>query len=162
MTMIRPMPMIPIDEGEPMNPSTRNARRIVAVGALAVTVAACGSSDETTSAVGSAPIAAAAYGLVDAARAAELAASGITVLDVRTPEEFAEGHIDGAELIDFYEPTFAERIAQLDRSREYLVYCRSGNRSGQTVELMEELGFGRLWELDGGVLAIGDELDLVP
>ncbi|MFZ9016595.1 MAG: rhodanese-like domain-containing protein, partial [Ilumatobacteraceae bacterium] len=92
----------------------------------------------------------------------ERAPESFTLLDVRQPEEYAEGHVEGAELIDFYEPTFAERIAALDRDRDYIVYCRSGNRSGQALELMEQLGFGRVWELEGGVLAIGDDLELVP
>jgi len=96
------------------------------------------------------------YGLVTPQEAAQLAASGVTVLDVRTPEEFAEGHIDGAQLVDFYSDTFADQIATLDPEQEYLVYCRSGNRSGQTIELMRDLGFDRVWDLDGGVIAYGD------
>lgn len=140
-----------------IDPRSTAVRILIALAVLSP-VAACGSPDEPTAAVGNAP----EYGSVDAAEAAALAARGVTVIDVRTPEEFAEGHVDGAELIDFYEPTFAERIAELDRSREYLVYCRSGNRSGQAVELMEQLGFGQVWELEGGVLSIGDDLELVP
>jgi len=77
----------------------------------------------------------------------------VEVLDVRTPEEYAEGHIDGATLIDFYEPDFANRIAELDRSAAYVVYCRSGNRSGQAVALMAEQGFTAVNDLDGGVTA---------
>lgn len=95
------------------------------------------------------------FGLVTAEEAAALATSGVTVLDVRTPEEFAEGHLDGAQLIDFYSSTFAEQIAALDPDEEYLVYCRSGNRSGQTVALMRELGIDQVWDLDGGVIAYG-------
>jgi rhodanese-related sulfurtransferase len=97
-----------------------------------------------------------AVGLVTPQQAAELAvADGITVIDVRTPEEFAEGHIEGATLIDFYEPGFANEIAALDPDGEYLIYCRSGNRSGQTFGLMAELGFAQVWDLDGGVNAYG-------
>ena len=75
----------------------------------------------------------------EAAALAEL--SNITVIDVRTPEEYAEGHIDGAQLIDFYSDTFGDDIAALDPDGEFLVYCRSGHRSGQAVGLMRELGF---------------------
>lgn len=77
----------------------------------------------------------------------------LVVLDVRTPEEFAEGHLEGATVIDFYEPDFADRLAELDRSTPYVLYCRSGNRSGQTMALMDELGFQSVQEIDGGVLA---------
>src|SRR3990170_8831789 len=82
-----------------------------------------------------------------------IATDDVEVLDVRTPEEYAEGHIDGATLIDFYEPDFANRIAELDRSAAYVVYCRSGNRSGQAVSLMKEQGFTAVNDLDGGVTA---------
>jgi rhodanese-related sulfurtransferase len=93
------------------------------------------------------------YGLVTPDQAAELAASGVTVIDVRTPEEYAEGHLEGARLIDFSAPTFADDVATLDPDGEYLVYCRSGNRSGQAVEVMAQLGFDQVWDMDGGVIA---------
>lgn len=95
-----------------------------------------------------------AYGLVTAEQASLLATDpGVTVLDVRTPEEYAEGHLDGAVLVDFSSPTFADEIAQLDALRPYLVYCRSGNRSGQAVAVMQQAGFAALWDMDGGVTA---------
>ncbi len=77
----------------------------------------------------------------------------LVVLDVRTPEEFAEGHLADATLIDIYEADFADRIAELDPDVPYVVYCRSGNRSGQAVELMGELGFTDVTDIDGGILA---------
>ncbi len=96
------------------------------------------------------------YGLVTPQEAEQLAATdGVIVIDVRTPEEFAEGHIEGSTMIDFYEPGFADEIAALDRDAEYLLYCRSGNRSGQTAAFMAELGFDQVWDLDGGVIAYG-------
>jgi phage shock protein E len=63
-----------------------------------------------------------------------------TVIDVRTPEEFADGHVEGALLIDISAPDFAERVAELDPEGEYLVYCRSGNRSAQAVAAMRDTG----------------------
>ena len=75
------------------------------------------------------------------------------ILDVRTPEEFAEGHIEGAVQIDFYAPDFADRIAELDRDVPYLVYCQSGTRSGQTRQLMADLGFRSVTDVDGGFVA---------
>ena len=77
----------------------------------------------------------------------------LVVLDVRTPEEFAEGHLEGAMMIDFYRDDFAMRIAELDPSVPYLIYCRSGNRSGQTADIMADLGFDDVAEIDGGILA---------
>lgn len=93
-----------------------------------------------------------AYGLVTPDQAAALATDpSVTVLDVRTPEEYAEGHLEGAVLVDFSAPTFADEIAGLDASQLYLVYCRSGNRSGQAVAVMQQAGLPALWDMDGGV-----------
>lgn len=77
----------------------------------------------------------------------------LVVLDVRTPEEFAEGHLDDALLVDFYDEDFADQLAELDRDVPYLLYCRSGNRSGQARALMADLGFTDVADVDGGIVA---------
>ncbi len=92
----------------------------------------------------------------DAAETIAAAPDDLVILDVRTPEEFAEGHIDGAVMIDFYRPDFADELAKLDPDVPYVLYCRSGNRSGQTAALMNELGFRQVDDVDGGVLAWQD------
>lgn len=69
------------------------------------------------------------------------------VLDVRTPEEFAVGHLDGAKLLDFNGGDLAAAIPQLDPNANYFVYCRSGNRSGQAIALMKKAGFSNLTNL---------------
>lgn len=71
------------------------------------------------------------------------------ILDVRTPEEYAEGHLAGSVLLDFYAADFEEKLAGLDRDKIYLVYCRSGNRSGQAADLMEEMGFLEVYDMGG-------------
>ncbi len=76
-----------------------------------------------------------------------------TILDVRTPAEFAEGHIAGATVVDWNDPSFSSQVAELDKSKRYLVYCRSGNRSAQAVATMREMGFTDITELHGGVIA---------
>jgi len=78
--------------------------------------------------------------------------SGIITLDVRTPGEFNEGHIEGALLVDFQSGNFENEIASLDKSKTYAVYCRSGNRSGQAVKVMSDAGFANLYNLNGGVI----------
>jgi rhodanese-related sulfurtransferase len=125
---------------------------------LALVVGGCGGSASATAAEpetqAEAGAGAPAVTLLAPDEAQELIADeDVRVLDVRTPEEFAEGHVQGATLIDFYEPDFAERIAALDRDATYVVYCRSGNRSGQATVLMAELGFTAVHDVDGGVLA---------
>ncbi len=69
------------------------------------------------------------------------------IIDVRTPEEFAAGHLDGALLFNVQDPAFDAKIADLDPSIPYVVYCRSGNRSAQAVERMKAAGFTDLTDL---------------
>lgn len=73
------------------------------------------------------------------------------VLDVRTPEEFAQGHLEGAVLVDYRSPGFREEVAGLDRTKTYLVYCRTGKRSASALGIMRELGFRSSYHLEGGI-----------
>ncbi|KAK3582303.1 hypothetical protein CHS0354_023843 [Potamilus streckersoni] len=76
------------------------------------------------------------------------------ILDVRTQEEFLnDGSIESAINIDYYQPDFQQRLAELDKTKTYLVYCRSGKRSADTCKTMSEMGFPKLINLDGGYLA---------
>ncbi len=76
------------------------------------------------------------------------------LLDVRTPEEYKEGHIPGSEQIDVLQETvFRNRIASLDKNKTYLVYCRSGKRSKTAMTIMGETGFKKLYDLEGGYTA---------
>jgi phage shock protein E len=76
----------------------------------------------------------------------------LVILDVRTQDEFDEGHIDGAVLLDFYRDDFADRLAALDPTVPYVLYCRSGNRSGQARAIMDDLGFRAVEDIDGGIV----------
>ena len=78
---------------------------------------------------------------------------GFLILDVRTPGEFRQGYIEGAALLDYYAPDFRERFATLDRKATIFMYCRSGNRSSHVLALADELGFERVFDLRGGILA---------
>ncbi len=75
-----------------------------------------------------------------------------TILDIRTPAEFRQGHIAGAINIDFYDKQFRSKLAALDNSKSFLVYCRSGNRSRRAQGIFHELGFVHLYHLNGGVI----------
>ena len=78
--------------------------------------------------------------------------AGVITLDVRTQGEYAEGHLEGAQLIDFQSGNFENEIASLDKNATYAVYCRSGNRSGQAVKVMHDAGFHNVYNLNGGVI----------
>ncbi|VAW05643.1 hypothetical protein MNBD_ACTINO01-789 [hydrothermal vent metagenome] len=73
------------------------------------------------------------------------------VLDIRTPEEFSQGAIEGAINIDFYASDFADQLDALDKDAHYVVYCRSGNRSSQARSTFAKLGFTNVTEIDGGI-----------
>jgi phage shock protein E len=116
--------------------------------ALSLVLAGCGAVGAGTAAGGSDPAdgsTAAADGALDDL-AAE--AEGRVLVDVRTPQEVAEGHLAGAVLLDLQRPDFREAVAELPRDEAYFVYCRTGNRSGQAIEIMRELGFTDL--VNGG------------
>jgi len=74
------------------------------------------------------------------------------ILDVRTPAEFREGHIEGAVILDLSAADFEKRLSALDRGKTYLVYCRSGNRSSRAVQAMERLGFRSIYHMNQGIL----------
>lgn len=75
------------------------------------------------------------------------------ILDVRTEQEFRQGHIEGAALLDYYAPDFRERFAELDRDATIFMYCRSGNRSSHVLKMADDLGFRDVYDLRGGILA---------
>ncbi|MFP6897850.1 MAG: rhodanese-like domain-containing protein [Roseibacillus sp.] len=95
---------------------------------------------------------------VDAAAAAKLLAGKDEkqrpiIIDVRTIQEFDEGHLKGARQIDYLNDDFDLRIGKLDRNKAYLVHCRSGGRSTNSLGVWKKLGFKRVYHLDGGFLA---------
>ena len=73
------------------------------------------------------------------------------VLDVRSPAEVREGVIPGYKMINLMSPIFRSEVEKLDKSKTYLLYCRSGNRSGQACQLMADMGFEKLYNLQGGI-----------
>jgi phage shock protein E len=114
---------------------------------LSLVLAACGAVGAGAAAGGPDP---ADGSTTTATSGGDLAAEaeGRVLIDVRTPEEVAEGHLAGAVLLDLQRPDFREAVAELPRDEAYFVYCRTGNRSGQAVEIMRELGFTDL--VNGG------------
>jgi rhodanese-related sulfurtransferase len=89
---------------------------------------------------------------VQSKEAAQIIAKGdVIVLDVRTADEYAEGHIEGAKNIDFLDDAkFKAEAAKLDKSKTYLVHCQAGGRSTKSLEPLKALGFEHLIHLDDG------------
>jgi rhodanese-related sulfurtransferase len=73
------------------------------------------------------------------------------LLDVRTPEEYAEAHLSGATLMNIYDVEFENQLSTLDKNVPVLVYCRSGGRSGKAMQMMREKGFSEVYNLEGGI-----------
>ncbi len=93
---------------------------------------------------------------IDAATQQEMAEQeNVIVIDVRTPEEVAEGYIKGTDqFINYNDHDFDEKIAALDKSKTYIIYCRSGGRSTKACNAMVGKGFTNLYELKGGITAV--------
>ena len=75
----------------------------------------------------------------------------ILLIDIRTPQEFAQGHIAGAKLINFFDSDFMQQMSKLDKKKELYIYCRSGHRSGKATEYLKTAGFPKIHELKGGI-----------
>lgn len=78
--------------------------------------------------------------------------TSIVILDVRTPEEFREGHLPHAILVDYYADDFRAQINKLDKQARYFVYCRTGRRSSDAIRMMRMDGFKQLENMDGGIV----------
>lgn len=79
--------------------------------------------------------------------------SAFVILDVRTAEEYASGHLKDSQNVDYYAADVRDRIAGLDRAKTYLAYCRTGRRSAEFTKLMQEAGFRSVYDLAGGITA---------
>lgn len=75
------------------------------------------------------------------------------IIDVRTPEEVAEGHLADATTINFLSPDFASQVVGLNKKGTYLLYCRSGSRTRKAADAMQKMGFKHVYMLEGGINA---------
>lgn len=149
--------------------SRRTALAAVAtLAGLVIATAGCSSSDDADADAGqpggTSTAAAAASGAASTATAAlrhlvpkdfaeSIAQAGVVVLDVRTPAEYAQGHLENARNIDVQSSAFDEQIAGLDKSASYALYCRSGVRSANAATAMFAAGFTKVVDLAGGFTA---------
>ena len=123
---------------------TRNLRTVLIAAIAAVALSACSSEPAGPPAFDGSHVSASSF-----AAAADV--PGVTVVDVRTPAEFADGHLPGAVNIDVEDAAFPDKIAQLDPAADYAVYCRSGNRSRAAIDYMTQAGVKHTVGLEGGI-----------
>ena len=76
--------------------------------------------------------------------------SDYVLIDIRTPEEYSKGTIDGAVNINFYNDDFQAELNKLDKTKPVLMFCQSGGRSGRALPVFKSLGFEQVLELEGG------------
>ncbi len=139
-----------------MKPVRLSVLTLAAAAVLGGAMTGC-PNDAPATAVGpvaEAPAGKPAYGRVDVAQFASIIAEpGVQIIDVRTPQEYADGHIQGAVNIPVQQSDYAGRVAQLDPAGTYAVYCRSSARSKGAVTEMRNAGLPNVYELTGGTVA---------
>lgn len=128
-------------------------RRPVAAALALVTAVILGACGTDTVPDGSAGKGVSVVAPAEAFRIVNAADGRLVIVDVRTPEEFAAGHLAGATLIDYYASDFADKIGALDRNAQYVIYCRTGNRTEDARALMTDLGFTEVYDIEGGITA---------
>jgi rhodanese-related sulfurtransferase len=134
----------------------RNLAALAAVGVLAaLPLAGCSGSASVSVTDGTPAASAPANGthLDPSTFAAALKRPDTVVLDVRTPAEFAQGHLQNALNIDIENAGFLAQLSQIDKTKTYAVYCHSGNRSGAALQQMQQMGFAEAYDLAGGINA---------
>ena len=81
------------------------------------------------------------------------AGTEIVLVDVRTPEEYAQGHIKHARNINYFDTDFMDQIMKLDKNTEIYLYCKSGKRSNNAANKLKDAGFIQVYDLKGGIIA---------
>ncbi len=126
------------------SPLPRGLAAALLTAAVVLGSAGCSSSSGTDTVNGATELDAAAFG-------ERVSTAGVVTIDVRTPAEYAEGHLPDALNIDVESADFAQQIGALDHDAAYALYCRSGNRSGQALTIMQDAGFTDVAHLLGGI-----------
>lgn len=143
--------MVDHTQQAPLRSRVRGRRVIAALMSILTASALLITGCRTSSAADDSAAAAPAVTNVDAQGFLSAAAKpGVVVIDVRSPEEYASGHLPGSVNISVEAQDFAQRIAQLDSSAQTLVYCRSGRRSTIAADLMVQAGFTNVVNFSSG------------
>lgn len=131
-------------------------KKLIVLCASLAFMVACNSADTTQTAEQTTEATAPATQAINSQEAKDLLSQNpdVVILDVRTPMEYAQGHLQNSELVDFSAPDFQEKLKALDPEKPYLVYCAVGGRSGKATQLMEQLGFKQLYDATDGFTSL--------
>lgn len=81
----------------------------------------------------------------------QIEAKTVQLIDIRTPDEFNQAHIEGSINYNYYQRTFMSQMSTLDKSKPIYIYCRSGNRTGSASRKLKAAGFTKIYDLKGGI-----------
>ena len=123
---------------------------LVLCGVISVTLIACKPNSEQTDAKGMPIVDESQRILEKDAFASASKKKNAVVVDVRTPQEFEQGHIPEAININFFDPQFKWQILELDKDKKYYLYCKNENRSDRSMKFMEENGYKQVYMLKNG------------
>jgi len=123
----------------------------LAPAAMVLMAAGCGQGQTSTSTTMPAMVKDVTPGQANILIQANQGNAGFVILDVRTPQEYAEGHIQGAINIDYNASGFQNKVGKLDKTKTYLVYCHTGIRSAAASKIMVSLGFKNVNNMTGGI-----------
>lgn len=87
---------------------------------------------------------------IDSKKLSELKESGVLVVDIRTPDEFNQGHIPGVIHLDFFDSDFINKMKEQDISKPLILHCASGGRSGKAALMLQKAGFSLIYDYSGG------------
>jgi rhodanese-related sulfurtransferase len=124
---------------------------ILPVFAVALAVSSC-SPDKTSQQTTESAASQATVINLNAKEFAEKSPSG-TVIDVRTPGEVAQGKINGAVVVDFYQPDFMDQVSKISKDQEIYIYCAVGARSEEAARMLVQQGYTKVYHLQGGIQA---------
>ncbi len=81
----------------------------------------------------------------------------VIILDVRTPQEVAKGNIKGSSMINYFDENFLDKLSLVNKSKTICIYCKSGGRSSKAAKILQENGFNKIYQLEGGLMAWENE-----
>ncbi len=81
----------------------------------------------------------------------------VIILDVRTPQEVAKGNIKGSSMINYFDENFLDKLSLVNKSKTICIYCKSGGRSSKAAKILQENGFNKIYQLEGGLIAWENE-----
>ncbi len=120
---------------------------IIALSIITMALAGCANNNDLKANI---------FGTTNPASVKEIIANNLNnpdfvIMDVRTPQEYAEMHLPGATNTDYRAENFKDELEKMNKEKSYLIYCRTGVRSSEAYKIMTTIGFNKVYNLQGGI-----------